>query len=143
MRISRIMVPIDYSEFSKRALALAAELAQRFGASLDIVHVWDRPSYLTDAVMVQRPGEVVDRRRLTWAATAALVVMAWVWLGFFSLRYFTTIQLTGGISHQAFRTAKVEPKLAAWQQIARERKWFLISALAIVAAALAYYFWKF
>ena len=57
MGIRRIMIPIDYSENSKLALAYGAELALGFGASLDIVHVWDRPTYLTDAVMVQRPGE--------------------------------------------------------------------------------------
>src|SRR6187402_3810024 len=57
MGIRRIMVPIDYSENSKAALAYSAELALAFGASLDIVHVWDRPTYLTDAVMVSRPGE--------------------------------------------------------------------------------------
>jgi nucleotide-binding universal stress UspA family protein len=57
MGIRRILVPIDYSENSKVALAYGAELATSFGASLDIVHVWDRPTYVTDAVMVQRPGE--------------------------------------------------------------------------------------
>jgi nucleotide-binding universal stress UspA family protein len=57
MGIRRIMVPLDYSDNSKIALAYGAELALGFGASLDIVHVWDRPTYLTDAVMVQRPGE--------------------------------------------------------------------------------------
>jgi len=57
MAIRRILVPIDYSDNSKAALAYGAELALGFGASLDIVHVWDRPTYLTDAVMVQRPGE--------------------------------------------------------------------------------------
>jgi len=57
MGIRRIMVPLDYSENSKVALAYGVELALGFGASLDIVHVWDRPTYLTDAVMVQRPGE--------------------------------------------------------------------------------------
>jgi universal stress protein A len=57
MAIRHILVPIDYSETSKAALSYAAELAVAFGASLDIVHVWDRPTYVTDAVMVQRPGE--------------------------------------------------------------------------------------
>ena len=57
MGIRRIMIPIDYSENSRAALAYGAELALGFGASLDIVHVWDRPTYLTDAVMVQHPGE--------------------------------------------------------------------------------------
>jgi universal stress protein A len=51
------LIPIDYSDNSKAALAYGAELAVSFGASLDIVHVWDRPTYVTDAVMVQRPGE--------------------------------------------------------------------------------------
>ena len=57
MGIRRIMIPIDYSENSKAALSYGADLALSFGASLDIIHVWDRPTYLTDAVMVQRPGE--------------------------------------------------------------------------------------
>jgi universal stress protein A len=57
MSIRRILVPIDYSQNSKLALAYGADLAVTFGASLDIVHVWDRPTYVTDAVMVQRPGE--------------------------------------------------------------------------------------
>ena len=57
MGIRRIMIPIDYSENSKVALGYGADFAASFGASLDIVHVWDRPTYLTDAVMVQHPGE--------------------------------------------------------------------------------------
>jgi nucleotide-binding universal stress UspA family protein len=57
MAIRRILVPIDYSENSKAALAYGAELARSFEAALDIVHVWDRPTYVSDAVMVQRPGE--------------------------------------------------------------------------------------
>ena len=57
MGIRHILVPIDYSQNSQVALSYAAELALSFGASLDIVHVWDRPTYVTDAVMVQRPGE--------------------------------------------------------------------------------------
>ncbi len=57
MGIRRIMVPIDYSDNSKAALAYSVDFARSFGASIDIVHVWDRPTYLTDAVMVQRPGE--------------------------------------------------------------------------------------
>jgi len=57
MGIQRIMIPVDYSENSKAALNYGADLAVSFGASLDIIHVWDRPTYLTDAVMVSRPGE--------------------------------------------------------------------------------------
>lgn len=53
MNIKRILVPIDYSACSRAALRFAAELSQRFGASLDVVHAWDRPSYVSDVVMTR------------------------------------------------------------------------------------------
>lgn len=51
MNIKRILVPVDYSPCSREALRVAAALGQRLGASLDVVHVWDRPSYVSDVVM--------------------------------------------------------------------------------------------
>jgi universal stress protein A len=51
MPIQRILVPVDYSSCSRAALSFAAELAEKFQASLDVVHVWDRPSYVTNVVM--------------------------------------------------------------------------------------------
>lgn len=51
MPIQRILVPVDYSSCSRAALRFAAEIAQKFQASLDVVHVWDRPSYVSDVVM--------------------------------------------------------------------------------------------
>jgi nucleotide-binding universal stress UspA family protein len=53
----RIMVPVDYSDNARASLKYAAELALAVGASLDVVHVWDRPTYVSDAVMVKRPGQ--------------------------------------------------------------------------------------
>jgi universal stress protein A len=55
--IRRILVPVDYSEGSGTALAYAATLAEELGASLDIVHVWDRPAYVPDSVLVGPAGE--------------------------------------------------------------------------------------
>lgn len=52
MPIQRILVPVDYSSCSRAALRFAADLAQKYQASLDVIHVWDRPSYVTDAVMM-------------------------------------------------------------------------------------------
>jgi nucleotide-binding universal stress UspA family protein len=57
MNFKRILVPVDYSEHSKNSLEYAASLAERFGASLDVVHVWDRPAYVSDTVVVVREGE--------------------------------------------------------------------------------------
>jgi universal stress protein A len=65
MTIHKILAPVDYSEHSHTALAFAVEIARRFDAKIDVVHVWDRPTYVTDAVMVshgqaQRPiGEMI------------------------------------------------------------------------------------
>jgi nucleotide-binding universal stress UspA family protein len=53
----RIMVPVDYSENARASLKFAAALAQSVGASIDVVHVWDKPTYVSDAVMVKRPGQ--------------------------------------------------------------------------------------
>ena len=52
--INKILVPVDYSECSRAALTFAAELARKEDAELDIVHVWDRPTYVSEAVMVRQ-----------------------------------------------------------------------------------------
>lgn len=65
MAFQRFLVPVDYSDNSLRALSVATELATRLGATIDIVHVWDRPTYVSDSVLVghgqsQRPlGELI------------------------------------------------------------------------------------
>jgi universal stress protein A len=41
----RILVPVDFSRHSERAVHVAAELARRYEGSLDIVHVYDPIAY--------------------------------------------------------------------------------------------------
>jgi nucleotide-binding universal stress UspA family protein len=43
--IGRILVPVDFSEPSRAALDYAATLARTFGATLDVLHVWEAPSF--------------------------------------------------------------------------------------------------
>ncbi len=50
-------MPVDYSETSQEAVAYACHVAQELGAELHVVHVWDKPSYVADGVMVARPGQ--------------------------------------------------------------------------------------
>jgi universal stress protein A len=52
-----ILVPVDYSDHCKASVRYAVELADSVGATIHIVHVWDRPTYASDAVLVRRPGE--------------------------------------------------------------------------------------
>jgi universal stress protein A len=56
MAIQRILVPVDYSQGSGAALTEAARLAAGLSATVDVIHVWDRPSYLSETVVVGNPG---------------------------------------------------------------------------------------
>lgn len=40
---TRILVPVDFSPASEAALGYAIVVAKRAGASVDVLHVWDRP----------------------------------------------------------------------------------------------------
>ncbi len=55
-----------------------------------------------------------ESRRRGWV-DAVLAGGAWLWLAAFYLGYFVFIEQTGGAAHRTFRTAEVEPKLAAFQ----------------------------
>ncbi len=44
-RIARVLVAVDLSEHSRRALHVAGMTAERFGASLEVLYVWAAPFY--------------------------------------------------------------------------------------------------
>ncbi len=54
MAFSSILVPVDYSEPSRRALELALSLDG--AAKVTVVHVWDRPSYVGEHVVAHTDG---------------------------------------------------------------------------------------
>ncbi len=78
------------------------------------------------------PGALVLSRGLDWwlseaqpyrrAATVALATVVWLWPVTFYLGYFVAIEQTGGRSHDTFRTAAVEPKLAALRYVLDARE---------------------
>lgn len=82
MNIRKILAPVDYSESASGALAFAVVIAERFGAKIDVVHVWDKPTYVSDTVFVshgdtKRPiGELIrenaERDMREFMAKAAL-----------------------------------------------------------------------
>ncbi|MDX2052423.1 MAG: universal stress protein [Polyangiaceae bacterium] len=51
-KLSKILVAVDFSECSMRALEKASELALACGASVDILHVWEMPSFLPPTTLV-------------------------------------------------------------------------------------------
>jgi len=56
MSISRILVPVEYSPNCLEALEMAAVWAEKLGATLDIVHVWDHPNFVPEDVTVHHGG---------------------------------------------------------------------------------------
>jgi len=60
MAFRSILVPVDYSEPSRRALELALALDQ--AAEVTVVHAWDRPAYVGDHVVTHTDG---SRRSLS------------------------------------------------------------------------------
>jgi nucleotide-binding universal stress UspA family protein len=67
-RITRILVPTDFSETSDAALTYARQLADALGASLHLVHVFDDP--YGDALVAEVSASVYESMRAS-AITAA------------------------------------------------------------------------
>jgi universal stress protein A len=76
----RILVPLDFSATSTRALEYAQTLATRFGASLHLIHVCEVPSVSTGSVDAyaiaytnwsRQLGEEAERELLKVAPTLA------------------------------------------------------------------------
>jgi nucleotide-binding universal stress UspA family protein len=59
--ISQILVPVDLSESSRVALRYAGELAKKFGAAIDVLHVWEAPPFVPPGAMV---GPATDGKTL-------------------------------------------------------------------------------
>ncbi len=54
--IRRILVPTDFSEHSRKALEYAFSLAQRMGASVELLHVWEPPVHIAPDALMMMPG---------------------------------------------------------------------------------------
>ena len=68
-RFTRILVPTDFSPASEAALAAAMELADRFGASIHLLHVLEDP-YSTSAYATEVYGFLPPGLRETWQENA-------------------------------------------------------------------------
>ena len=51
-KIKAILVPVDFSACSRRAFEWALEIARAFGASVDVLHAWTAPAYVSPTVAV-------------------------------------------------------------------------------------------
>ena len=51
-KLEKILVGVDFSACSRLALEKAAELADSFGARIDVLHVWTAPAYIAPEAMV-------------------------------------------------------------------------------------------
>lgn len=56
MKLEKILVAVDLSERSPQAIETAVFYASRFNATLEVVYVWQPPTYVAPDVMVDLPG---------------------------------------------------------------------------------------
>ena len=57
--ISRILCPTDFSPGAARALEIAASIAERYDASIDVLHVWSPPVVVAfDAAIIPSPEDI-------------------------------------------------------------------------------------
>jgi nucleotide-binding universal stress UspA family protein len=68
-RFTRILVPTDFSPASDAALATAKDLAERFGASIHLLHVLEDP-YATSAYATEVYGFLPQGLRESWQQNA-------------------------------------------------------------------------
>ena len=54
--IRRILVPVDFSESSRAALDYAVGLARGFDAQVDVLHVWEVPSFAPPGTVMFTSG---------------------------------------------------------------------------------------
>ena len=59
MSVVRVLVPVDGSEVSERAIRFAAEFARRFEAELHVVHVTDAETEASDRI-VERARDILE-----------------------------------------------------------------------------------
>jgi universal stress protein A len=70
--ITRILVPVDLSELSERALAYAVELAEKFSAQLTILYVVAEPAAVLPDMMMPVPVAAADLDDLAAAGRQSL-----------------------------------------------------------------------
>lgn len=66
LRLKKILVPVDFSEFSAKAITYAARFAEQFGATLVLTHVVE-PVHYPESVIIPPEMEEANRERLKLA----------------------------------------------------------------------------
>jgi nucleotide-binding universal stress UspA family protein len=70
LTIQKILVPVDFTETSERAIDLAVDMAAKLGASITLLHVYQIPIYgFPDATLITGPKLAAE---LSTAAQKAL-----------------------------------------------------------------------
>jgi nucleotide-binding universal stress UspA family protein len=79
----RICCPIDFSDASRAAMEVAADLARRFGSELVLLHAYPVPGYtfpdgsvLASPKMMQELADQAERHLEEWRASAERLVGA-------------------------------------------------------------------
>ncbi len=55
--IERVLVPVDFAECSDAAVLYALDLAAKYGAAVEFIHVFELPPHATREAMVSAPDQ--------------------------------------------------------------------------------------
>ncbi len=66
LRLKKILVPLDFSDFATKALRYAVRFAEQFGATLVLVHVVE-PVHYPESIIIPPAMEETNRKRLRLA----------------------------------------------------------------------------
>lgn len=62
--MKRILVPVDYSDMSRRALEHALSFAEAFDSRIEVLHVWEMPAYVRPDLELWEEGTEDHRKSL-------------------------------------------------------------------------------
>jgi nucleotide-binding universal stress UspA family protein len=78
--ISRLLVPVDFSACSRAALEYALFLGERFGASIDVLHVWDRPHGIGPEFLIAGVWMIGNRADIWMPTSSRMVAVEHSWV---------------------------------------------------------------
>jgi nucleotide-binding universal stress UspA family protein len=102
--INRIVVPVDFSESSERAVSYAAALARRLGASLHLIHALEPPALTRGPLEFYESASAEHLNDVYWTARRRLNALSQK----LALRVATSKEVRPGLASEVITAAVID-----------------------------------